>query len=392
MTRIALVGSTDEFQNYLEAAYAGGAPVSIEMVPAAGFDPVVVGAVVASAPDVVGVGPDLSDDDSLKIIEELTEAAPHVCVVMVANPSPELWPRALRSGARDIVTPLSAGTAIRESFDRALEVGRRLRGVGAEPGAAAPGARVIAVVSPKGGSGKTTVASNLAVTVARERPDDVVLADFDVQFGDVMHAFRLEPEYSLLHAVAPGVTPTMLKGFLTPHASDVLTLAAPDRPEDADDIDPEASVGVIRDLAGQFGVVVVDTAAGLDERTLAVLEAATDIVFVSATDVPSVRAVVKELDILGRLGLLEGSRSHLVLNRSDARVGLSAGDIQDTIGLHASMEIPSTRMIPAALNIGEPAVMADQRGSVAKSFNKFAAQMGLISGVSDTGWSWRKMR
>ena len=288
------------------------------------------------------------------------------------------------------MAPIAGGVAIRESFDRAIEVGRRLRGAGAEPGAAAPGSRVLAVVSPKGGSGKTTVASNLAVTIARQRPEDVVLADLDMQFGDVVHAFRLEPEYSMLHAVAPGVTPTMLKGFLTPHSSEVLTLAAPDRPEDADDIDGESATGVVRDLASLFGVVVVDTAAGLDERTLAVLDAATDVVFVTATDVPSVRAVVKELDILRRLGALDGSRTHLVLNRADARVGLSASDIQETIGMQASLAIPSTRAIPAALNIGEPYVSTDERSSVARAFSRFAAELGLVNSSPEPSWPWKK--
>ncbi len=392
MTRIALVGSTEEFRDYVEAAYSGGAPVTFEMIPTAGFDPIVVGTIVATEPDVVGIGPDLSDDDSLKIVEEITRTAPHISAVMIAVATPELWPRALRAGARDIVAPLSTGTAIRDSFDRAIEVGRRLRGVGSEPGSNAPGARVLVVVSPKGGSGKTTVAANLAVTVARQRPDDVVLVDFDVQFGDVMHSFRLESEYSLLHAVAPGVTPTMLKGFLTAHPTNVLALAAPDHPEDADDIDPAAATGVVRDLASLFEVVVVDTAAGLDEGTLAVLEAATDVLFVTATDVPSVRAVVKELDILRRLGLLDASRHHLVLNRADARVGLSASDIQETIGLGATLEIPSTRAIPLALNLGEPLVASDERGSVARSFNRFATQAGLIPAAADAGWSWRKNR
>mgnify|MGYP001823013072 FL=1 len=391
MTRIRLIGSTDDFEQLLDSAYTGGAPVDLENVEVTGFDPMTVERVLADHPDVVGVGPGLGEDDALKFVEELTRQAPQLGTIMVINTTTELWPRALRAGVRDMVTPITGPSALRETFDRVTELGRRVIETMDTPAAtAAPSARVIAVISPKGGSGKTTVASNLAVTVARQHPDDVVITDLDTQFGDLVHAFRLEPEYSMLHAVAPGVTPTMLKGFLTPHPSDVLTLTAPDRPEDADDISPEAAVDVVRDLASMFGCVVVDTAAGLDERTLAVLEVATDVVFVSATDVPSVRAVVKELDILRRLGALDGTRTHLVLNRSDARVGLSPSDIQETIGLDAALELPSSRAIPAALNLGEPVVATDSRGSVARSFDKFAAHLGLVEPPSEANWPWRK--
>lgn len=391
MTNIAMVGSTEEFQQFVEGAFAGGAPVHLDEVDLSGFDPAAVDRVVAGDPDLVVVGPALAQDDALKMIEQLDHQAPHLSCVLIANPNADLWPLALRAGARDIVMPLANASQIRESFERAIEAGRRLRGNATEVVSSPSAGRVIVVISPKGGSGKTTVAANLAATVARRRPDDVVLADLDVQFGDVHHAFRTEPDYSLLNAVAPGVSPTVLKGFLTPHSSKVLTLAAPDRPEDAEDVDPEAATDTIRTLSDMFGVIVVDTAAGLDDHTLSALEAATDVVLVTATDVPSVRAMVKELDILERLGLLKNRRHHLVLNRADARVGLSGSDIEKTVGMPATLSIPSTRAIPTALNLGEPAVLSDERGSVARSFNRFAEQIGVIPPSPETGtWKWRK--
>ena len=124
---------------------------------------------------------------------------------------------------------------------------------------------------------------------------------------------------------------------------------------------------------------------------LSVLEVATDVILVTATDVPSVRAVVKEYDILERLGLLNDRRKHLVLNRADARVGLSVSDIEQTIGLKASMTIPSTRAIPTALNLGEPVVISDERGPVARSFTDFAQQLGVIEQpAASTSRPWRK--
>ncbi len=379
MTTVHLVASSDQFKATIEKAFEDSAPVRLVDIAVSGFDADAVEALIDADPDLIVVGPNLSDADALKIIEEVGRRAPHISSIMVANPTAELWPEALRAGVRDILKPLVGPALVRESFERAIETGRRIRGLVTEVSPDTPAhGRIVAVISPKGGSGKTTVAANLAATVARDHPDDVVLVDLDVQFGDVVHAFRLEPEYSLLNAAAPGVTPTVLKGFLTPHPSRVLALTAPDRPEEADDIEPAAATEAIRTLASLFSCVIVDTAAGLDERTLSVLEATTDVVFVSATDVPSVRAIVKELDILQRLGLLEGRRRHLVLNRADARVGLTPSDIEETIGLSASLSISSTRSIPTALNLGEPLVLVDHRGTIARRFTEFAESLDLI--------------
>lgn len=389
MSKIVLIGGTPEFATFVESAFSGGAPIDLRQIEATGFEPSLIEEASALDPDLVVVGPALAEADAVKVIGELDLAAPHVSSVLIANATADLWPQALHAGARDIIAPLAGASTIRESFERAIDAGQRLRGTARTVASSPSAGRVLAIVSPKGGSGKTTIAANLAATVAKHRPDDVVIADFDVQFGDVAHAFRLDPEYSLLNAATPGVTPTVLKGFLTPHRSKVLALTAPDRPEDADDIDTDAATDAVRALSKLFGVVIVDTAAGLDERTLSVLDAATDVIFVTATDVPSVRATVKEVDILSRLGLLDKRRHNLVLNRADARVGLSASDIEETIGLKTSMSIPSTKAIPTALNLGEPAVLADERGPVARSFQRFAEEMDLVPPSAEPTRPWR---
>jgi len=388
-TTIMSAGGTADFRAAIESAYAGGAPVTVEEREISGFDRDLVDTIAARGPDLVVVGPDLAEDDALKMCEAIGHVAPHIGCIIAAHPTADLWPLALRAGARDIVTPLASGEAIRESFDRAMETSRRLRGAVTATMEEARTGRILAVISPKGGSGKTTVAANLACAIARVEPDNVVLADLDVQFGDVNHAFRVEPEYSLLNAVAPGVSPTVLKGFLSPHPSKVLLLTAPDRPEDADDVVASAATEVMRTLADIFGAVVIDTPAGLDEHTLSVLEVATDVILVTATDVPSVRAAVKELDILTRLGLLNDRDVHLVLNRADARVGLRVSDIEDAIGLKATAAIPSTRAIPTALNLGEPLTYTEDRSPAARGFIQLAADLGYSdesSAAPTRGW------
>lgn len=392
MSGVVLVHTTDEFRGAVETAYNGSLNGSLRVIDEAFASTVdLVDHLATGEPDVIAIGPDISSTVALEVLSDIELRHPGHSVVLILDPTTDLWPRALRAGARDIITPSTKGDNLFQSLERAAEATRNLRrtmGTGiADP---RQGHRSIAVISPKGGSGKTTVATNLAVTLARQSPDQVVLADLDVQFGDVAHALRLEPDYSLLHAISGDGDTATLKAFLTPHHdTDLLTMCAPDSPEDADDITAAASSAVLGDLSGLFPFVVIDTAAGLDDHTLAAVELATDLVVVSATDVPSVRAVVKELDLLGRLGLLEPRGVHLVLNRADARVGLSANDISKTIGLDVSFAIPSSRAIPAALNQGQPVVDLDRRSALAKGFETFAEQLGATAvDHSGRGWRW----
>ena len=117
-----------------------------------------------------------------------------------------------------------------------------------------------------------------------------------------------------------------LKLHLTPYREGLFVLAAPVAPGEADEVGSDDLGRIIDMLATDFRYVVVDTDGGLGERTLTVLERATDYVFVCATDVLSVRGLAKEIEALDLIGMTT-ARRHFVLNRADARVGLDNEDI-----------------------------------------------------------------
>ena len=160
--------------------------------------------------------------------------------------------------------------------------------------------RTIAVTSPKGGVGKTTVACNVAVGLALLQPGSVVLVDLDLQFGDVASTLGLDPVYFLEHAVAKGASrdTVVLTTTLTRHHAGLLVLAAPESPATADTISTAQIGHLLRQLADEYLYVVVDTSPGLLEQTLAVLEEATDVVTVTSMDVSSVRGTRKQLELL----------------------------------------------------------------------------------------------
>ena len=358
-------------------------------------DPVTaVNALSVETPDVVVLGPGLALDSALDLARHLDRDRPEISVLLIAEPSPELWEQALRAGVRDVLAPQAPDAEVRAAFGRALEVAIRRRsnlvGDGEDHG---PAGRVITVLSPKGGSGKTTVSSNLAVGLAVAANQQVALVDLDLQFGDLSSTLRLSPEHTIVDAARSIDTldALALKSFLTSHPSSLWTLCAPESPAEGEAIEPKQVASIIRLLADEFAYVIVDTSAGLSEHTLSALEVSTDLLLLCAMDVPSVRGLSKEIQALDQLGMVT-QRRHFLLNRADAKVGLDAADIEATVGMPVDVSVPSSRVVPLSMNQGSPVVESEPRSPVAKQLttlvNRFAPEPasrpnGLLRWIKD---------
>jgi pilus assembly protein CpaE len=231
--------------------------------------------------------------------------------------------------------------------------------------------RVIAVMSPKGGVGKTTVATNLAIGLGKVAPMDVVIVDLDLQFGDVASGLLLEPEHSITEAVhgVASQDSMVLKAFLTVHPAGIYALCAPRTPAESDYITADHVSRLINQLASEFKYVVVDTAPGLGEHVLATLEQATDGVWVCGMDVPSVRGLRKCFSVLKDLQLLPQGR-HTVLNFADRKSGLSVQDVEATIGVPIDTVIPRSRTLPFTTNRGVPVLQSATRDAASKGLKK----------------------
>lgn len=248
--------------------------------------------------------------------------------------------------------------------------------------------RMIVVLSPKGGSGKTAVSSNLAVVLAEMHPGRVVAVDLDVQFGDLGLALSLSAERTLSQlARTSQVDATTVKLHLTPAAHHLFVLAGATDPVDADSIGHQHVSTVLPLLAQNFDYVIVDTPAGLDERTLAALECATDILLVSSLDVGSIRSLRAARDTLDHLGLK--ARRTLVLNRADSKVGLDPSDAEDVMGMKIACSIPSSRHIPLSLNLGTPVVISEPKSPVAKQLRQLA-ELFAPAEATPTRKGWRR--
>ena len=330
-------------------------------------------------PAVVVLGPGLSPQGALALAESFDLLYPEVCVVLVAKPTTRLWERALRAGVREIIPVGADDGAVFEAISRAGAAAARRQvssGIAAQRDEA-PRGRVITVMSPKGGAGKTTVSTNLAARLAEMAPGRVAIVDVDLQFGDVASALGLGPQSTVADAARLGnqLDSTALKVFLEPHPSGLYALVGPHFPAEAEEVTASTVGHIIDILAAEFSYVVVDTAAGLDEYALAAAERSDDVVLVCVTDVPSVRGLRKALDAIDLLGMTK-ARRHLVLNRADDKVGLSGADVEATVGIPVEASVPTSRSIQIAVNQGAPVVQSDPRSPAGRALLGLAARFG----------------
>jgi pilus assembly protein CpaE len=346
---------------------------------------------------VLVVGPGVESAAALALARAVDERRPDVSVILVAESSPVLLQEAVRAGVRDVLEPDAAEGNVRGSLELALETALRRRLALRAAAEDEARSKVVTVLSPKGGAGKTAMSTNLAVGLARTAPHEVVLIDLDLQFGDVCNALRLTPERTIADVVrnADALDPTTIKAFLTPHPAGLFVLCAPELPAEADAVTPDVLKRTIALLSEMFRYVVIDTGAGLDEAALTAAEQSTDLVLVCTTDVASARALHKGVEALDLLGFTNQQR-HFVLNRSDARVGITIQDVETTVRLDVAVAVPSTRAVPTSMNQGSPVLESDPRGSMSKGFSQLVRRLApepeRAQLVSTGGSRFRRMR
>jgi pilus assembly protein CpaE len=310
-------------------------------------------------PLVVVIAQDSSASDALKLGKRIDELRPDATLVWI-SPDDKIDPHvAMQSGIRRIVNSAELENVLKQTVvDSAAEARKRWESVVANTLVAQKTdtrGSMITVISPKGGVGKTTVSTNIAVGLARKVPNQVILLDLDVQFGDVSSALGLTPTHTLLDIVkGPAKSDLLvLKSFITEHESGLRVIPAPFAPEEASQITAEEVTKLLSTLIQEFEYVIVDTSPGFTELTLAAIEMSNETVVVSELDVPSLRGVRKALDVLIALNL-EGNRRKIVVNNMGRIGGLRISDARKLLSEPISAEIPSSTRVMYSTNEGVP--------------------------------------
>ncbi len=236
--------------------------------------------------------------------------------------------------------------------------------------------RIVAVYSPKGGVGTTTIATNIAVAAALKRPDRVVLVDMSLQFGGVASHLNLPPRQTLADIVRDETAmrePEIMKTYAMRHSSGLHVIAAPGSPEGAALVTPEYVETVLRMLLEGYDSIVVDAGSALDERTMTVLDAAETVILPVYPEMTSLNAVATLLDYFNEVGSI-GGKSMFVLNNVFAREILKLRDIENALGTKISIDLLYDPFIYLkAVNEGVPVVIGAARTPAAERFTKLSS-------------------
>ena len=221
--------------------------------------------------------------------------------------------------------------------------------------------KVVTVFSPKGGSGKTVLATNLAVAAARSG-QKTLLVDLDLQFGDSALTLAVTPRATIadLAASSGDVDGEKLQSFITTDdRTGVAVLPAPQRPEQADGVGQAELAAVLEAARNAYDAVVIDTGPLFDAAVLAALDHSDQLLLVSNPEVTSLKNVRIGLETIDRLGFAR-ERVSLVANRIGAAGAVDRGDIEQALDTEIAFELPDDPHVPAAINRALPVVIADE--------------------------------
>jgi pilus assembly protein CpaE len=236
--------------------------------------------------------------------------------------------------------------------------------------------KIVTVFSPKGGTGKTVTATNLAAACAKFEGRKTLLLDLDLQFGDAAIMLGIEPEKTIYDlVVAPGeLDAEKLAGYTTKHACGLEVLPAPLRPEDAELV-TEAKLGRLLEVAREsFDVIVVDTSPFFHGPMLATLDRTDELLLLCSLDVPTLKNLRLALQTLDLLSFPK-QRVRIVLNRANSKVGMKPNEVEGALGMKVRFELPSDRAVPLSVNRGNPVVLAEEGADVSKAIKAMAKDL-----------------
>ncbi len=321
--------------------------------------------------DLAIVGPSFAHEAGVAELTALFDVRPTLPVVLVTdNLTTDVLRAALRTGVKDVIeTPLSL-RKIEEALGVVMQQKRRQ-----DPSESRTKiGKVVTIMSPKGGAGKTMTTTNTALTLATWfDPSRVVVVDCDLQFGDVCISLQIDPKHTIVDVARDidRIDEELLESLLARHASGMRVLSAPLEPSLADEVSTQVVVKTLGMLKRMFDYVVIDTAPFLDEPVLSILERSDVVLLVVDMDLPAVKNAKLALDTL-RLIKFPFEKIKLVLNRVNSKARLDIDELERSLGLEVMAAVSSDKLVPRAVNEGEPVVSLYPRSRVARDLRAVA--------------------
>jgi pilus assembly protein CpaE len=318
----------------------------------------------------------------VQTLSRLNDGMPDLPIVVFSTEANlRLMRQSMVSGASDYLTeplvPEDLESSIMRVLERKEREGMRRRGELAEPVAQGT---VITVFGAKGGIGKTTIASNLAVALSTEAHQTVALVDMDTRFGDVAITMDIPVERSIadLARNLESVDRTTLRDYLVEHESGVRILPAPTRPSDWRNLTAQHIRDVVDVLAQTHDFVILDTPGTFNEIVAAAIEVGTMILLITTLDMASIKDTVLALEMLHERFGSDDERIKVVLNRAGMDTGVREKDVERTLDAELWWRIPQDNEVVKAAQLGRPIVMSRPNSKASTEIREMARALAGI--------------
>jgi pilus assembly protein CpaE len=319
----------------------------------------------------VVLGPSVNLAAAVSLSDTLRVTRPALSVILVRQRvDTTVLADALRSGMREVVEERDL-TGLSQAVRRGHALYQALTAAQAGHDDSGDG-RLITVFSAKGGVGKTTVSTNVAVALSL-LGHKVCLVDLDLGSGDVAITLQLFAANTIIDAlsVSGELGPEELTPLLTKYSDNMWTLLAPNAPELNASIGRHMIGHVLVALKQSFDYVVVDTPPAFDDHVLQAFDESDLLLLLLTLDIPALKNLKVTLETLSLLNFPR-EKYRIVLNRADSKVGLTPGEVEKTLKSTISASIPSTHEVPASVNRGQPIVASQPRHPVSQIFMAIA--------------------
>lgn len=348
-----------------------------------------------SNPDIVLMDINMPVMDGIRATEEITASCAGTAVIIISvQGEQEYLKKAMAAGAREYLIKPFTGEDIISAIIKtySLEKRRREKVQESEPDETVD-SKVITVFSTKGGVGKTTVASNLAVSLARQTRKRVALVDLDLQFGDIAIMLNISLKSTISDIVKDfsQLDRDSLEDYMIAHFSGVRVLSAPAKPEYAEYVTAVHVEKIIKLLRETYHYIILDTAANFHETALTSLDMSDKILVVSTLDLPTIKNIKSGLEIMESLRY-SPDRVNIILNKASEHYGVKYKDFEETLKYPIWAYIPedSSTVITSA-NKGFPFVMTRTETRVAKAIIEMANRIACGDTKPESKGAFRKM-
>lgn len=358
----------------------------IEVVAKAGTGREAVALAKQYQPDVILMDINMPDMDGIAATEAVLSQVPTTQVIMMSvQGEQDYLRRSMLAGAREfLIKPISAEelynairhvNRLRTSDRRYVSSGAPI--AGAEAGDSGQLGQIIALFSPKGGVGTSSVAANLAVALRQSTNKKVALVDGNLSLGDIGVIMNLKSSKTvvdLANRIAE-LDHDLLNDVLATHTTQVKVLLAPPNPQTGELVTSDHMRTIMELMRREFDYIIVDTQSSFQDKALAVLDIADRIIVLMTLEMTCIKNITQFLEVAG---LLEypPEKILLVLNKADNRMGLSVAAVEETIRHKVTLQIGNAGYdMTLAINQGVPLVIDKRSSQTSKDIFALASML-----------------